>query len=55
MPGSKRISPTRCGVLRGSAEVIAAGTEPLSLATISSVKVFHSPQAGQRPIHLGAS
>ena len=32
-----------------------AGTEPLSRATISSVKVFHSPHEGQRPSHLGAS
>ena len=33
----------------------AAPEDFFPVATVSSTIVFHSPQAGQRPIHLGAS
>lgn len=48
------MSAIRCGRALGRLATVA-GPPPLSRAITSSVNVFHSPQEGQRPNHLGAS
>jgi hypothetical protein len=38
-----------------SARVYAGEEEAEEAVTVLSTKVFHSPQSGQRPVHLGCS